>query len=279
MALSLDKLKKGPQPQPPRIVFYSVHGLGKSTFGADMPDPIFIDVEDGLAGIDATSFPYEEVGTFQHVLKAIGILYQEKHDYRTLVIDTLDFVERLIWDKICQDNGVESIEEIGYAKGYKFALTEWKRLLDGCDALRRQRGMSIVMLSHAHIKRFESPETEPYDRYEMKLYDGSASAKAFVQEWADCVLFGNYKVRVEKKDVGFGNKVNQGKALVDNLGSGQRVIYTEERPAYHAKNRYGMPHELPMLKDAPAQAVLDAIAGRYAPAKNQTEKKKEVANG
>ena len=97
--------------------------------------------------------------------------------------------------------------------------------------------MAIVQIAHTDIKRFDSPEHEPYDRYVIKL---QARAAALLQEHSDVVLFANYRMSIAKADVGFNKKVARA------LGSGERVLHTAERPAFLAKNRYGLPDTLPL---------------------------------
>ena len=118
------------------------------------------------------------------------------------------------------------------------------------NALRDERGMGVILIAHAEIKRFDSPETEPYDRYQPKLH---RSASALVQEHVDAVLFANYRVSTLKSDVGFNKKVNRA------MGSGERVIHTAERPAFLAKNRYGLAETLPINWDAFAQSMPESI--------------------
>ena len=123
MTSLLETIQSGRQPKPPRVLLYGVEGIGKSTFGSQAPNPIFIQTEDGLDELDCDRFPLAT--TFDDVVAALKTLRQEKHDYESVVIDSLDWLERLVWDKLCQRYGVESIEKVdgGYARGYMHALT------------------------------------------------------------------------------------------------------------------------------------------------------------
>ena len=240
----LDSVLTGRVALPPRVMLYGTHGIGKSTFGASATGAIMIPTEDGLNEIGCARFPLAK--SIADVFNAIGALYTEKHNYQVAVIDTADWCERLIWDAVCQANSVKNIEDIGYAKGYKFALTYWQDLLDGLDALRNEKGMAILMLAHSHIEKFENPETESYDRYTPRLHK---SANALLQEWVDAVLFANYRVFTREADEGFGRKKQRG------IGDGERIIRTSERPSHLAKNRYSLPAELPMSWDALVAAI------------------------
>lgn len=197
--------------------------------------PIFIQTEDGLGDIECARFPL--AGKYSDVLETIAVLYQEKHDYKTAVVDSGDWMERLILAQVAQTQLVNNVEEIGYGKGYIFALDLWRDFLAGLDALRRERGMAIIILAHSKIEKFENPETDNYDRYSPRIHK---LASALVQEWADEVLFATYRVHTKVKDEGFDKKTTKG------IGSGERIIYTVERPAYVAKNRLSMPDSIPL---------------------------------
>ncbi len=231
----MHSITSGRQPAPRRIMLYGTHGIGKSTFASMAPSPVFIQTEDGLGEIDCDRFPLAASHT--DVMSALAELAREEHGYETVVIDSLDWLERLIWTDVCHKRGVASIEDIGYGKGYVFAATNWRDLLHALDHLRNERGMQCVLLAHAKIEKFENPETDPYDRYSPRLHK---FASALIQEWCDEVLFATYRVHARKSDEGFGNSRTTG------VGNGERIIRTTERPAHVAKNRLGLPDELPL---------------------------------
>lgn len=231
----MDQITSGPRPAPRRTMLYGVQGIGKSTFGSMAEGAIFITTEDGLGRINCASFPLAT--QYEHVLAALGELYTEPHSFRTVVIDSLDWLEQLIWAEVCRKRNVESIEDIGYAKGYTFALTQWREVLAGLDALRNQRSMAVILLAHSKIEKFENPETDSYDRYVPRLHKLAA---ATVMEWCDEVLFATYKVFTKATDEGFNRTRNQG------IGTGERVLRTTERPAHVAKNRLNLPDEIPL---------------------------------
>jgi hypothetical protein len=217
---------------PPRIILHGLHKIGKSTFGAASVKPIFIPTEDGLNKIKVPAFPLSE--SFGQVMNYINMLATEEHKYKTVVIDTLDWLERLIWEKVCKDKNVNNIEEIGYAKGYIFALSYWDKVISYLNKLRQQKNMMVILLAHSEVKTFSPPDGNAYDRWQIKLHHKSA---AKLEEWVDAILFANYKVFVTKE----GTK---GKA-----SGKQRVVYSQPNPAYRAGNRYGMPEELPFEFD------------------------------
>lgn len=246
MAINLQSITRGQAVRAPRITLYSSHGVGKSTFGASADAPIFIQTEDGADELGVARFPLAT--SHQDVLDAIGVLYTERHDFRTVVIDTIDWADQLIWSAI---NAKHSAADLAYGKGAVIAAEYWRGLLDGLNALRNERGMAVVLLAHCQVKRFDSPEVEPFDRYMPKLQERSSQ---LIQEWSDAVLFANYKLFTTATDVGFNKKVTRG------ISTGERVMYTSERPAYLAKNRYGLPHELPLSWPALMQAMGAGVA-------------------
>ena len=238
----LQQIVKGLQPGPRRLLLYGTQGIGKSTFAASSESPIFIQTEDGLGEIGCDKFPLAD--SFDATMEAVTELYTESHNYRTVAVDSLDWLERLIWADVCRKRNVTNIEDIGYAKGYTFALNYWRDFLEGLAALRRDKDMTIVLIAHARIEKFENPETESYDRYVPRLHK---LASAMVQEWCDEVLFATYKVHTKQTDEGFGRKGTRG------IGSGERILRTTERPAHMAKNRLDLPDEIPLDWSAYAQ--------------------------
>ena len=231
----LKTITRGVTPAPRRILLYGTHGIGKSTFSSHAPGAVFIPTEDGLGEIDCAKFPVAK--TFSAAIDAIGALYSEPHEYRTVVIDSLDWLERLIWAEVCEARGVKAIDDIPYAKGYGFAMEHWANIINGLDALREEKGMTTILIAHSKIEKFENPETDTYDRYTPRLHK---YASALVQEWCDEVLFANYKVFTKKREEGFGREKVQG------VSTGERILRTQERPAHVAKNRLGLPEELPL---------------------------------
>ncbi|NBV89621.1 MAG: ATP-binding protein, partial [Betaproteobacteria bacterium] len=192
--------------------------------------------EDGLGSLAVDHFPLAT--TTAQVMEAIGTLYQESHEFGTVVLDSLDWLDNLIWKEI---ESKYDAKDLAYGKGAVIAAERWREILAGLNALRNDKSMAVVLIAHCQIKRFDSPETEPYDRYQLKLQE---RASALVREWADAVLFANYKTIVRKDDVGFNKTVARG------VSTGERLLFTSERPAYQAKNRYSLPESIPLSWEA-----------------------------
>ena len=241
MAFNLSSIRRNTALAAPRVLVYGVEGLGKSTFAAGAPSPVFIQTEDGLGALQVDHFPIAT--RVSDVLDAIGSLFSDDHEFKTVVIDSLDWLETLIWRDI---EAKYDAKDLAYGKGAMIAADKWREILDGLTALRNERGMAVVLIAHTEIKRFDSPETEPYDRYQPKL---QARSSALVREWCDAVFFANYKTIVKKDDVGFNKTVARG------ISTGERMLFTSERPAYMAKNRYSLPESIPLSWEAFEKAI------------------------
>jgi hypothetical protein len=215
-------------------MLYGVHGVGKSTWASQAPDCLMLNLEDGLNDIDCHRT--EHLTTFDSVMDALRWLGNSKHDFRNIAIDSLDWLESLIHHDVAKAAGKSSIGEIGYGAGYKQAVAYWDKILFALDWLRSEKNIGIIVLAHCAIKRFESPEADSYDRYQPALHD---LASSLWQEWCDEVLFASYRVFVRKEDQGF----NKERAVA--VGGTERYIRTQESAAVIAKNRLGMPEEIP----------------------------------
>jgi len=224
----------GKQDLPPRICIYGGHGIGKSTIASQFPRPIFISTEDGLASLDITSFPRAE--TVDDVAQNIRTLIKEEHDFKTLVLDSVDWlVEPLIVSDV---ESKHDAKDLSYGKGAMMIAESLRELMGGFDVLRKKRDMNIVILAHSATVKYEDPRSEPYDRFQPKL---PTRCNALLQEWVDVLAFAAFRVIVKKSDAGFGNQVSRG------ITTGERLLHMIENPAYVAKNRYNCPDTLPMV--------------------------------
>ena len=257
MAIDLKSLRKSSIMRPPRIVLHGTHGVGKSTFAASAGNPVFIQTEEGLDALNVTAFPLAR--SYDEVMEALKSLYVEEHDYSTVVLDSADWLEQLIWKKVAMNHKVSNIEDIGYGKGYIYAIEMWRDILEGFDLLRNEKQMMVIILAHTQIKRFDDPLTDSYDRYMLDLHKGGAS---IISEWCDVLAFANYNVATVKEELGFKQTRNRA------LGAGTRVLHTQERPGWVAKSRYPLPDTM--------QLNYEAFSTALAAAMEQQDKQKEV---
>lgn len=208
-----------------------------SSWAMKAPNPIFLQTEEGLNSLDVVKTP--KLNSVDEVFQWIGVLANEDHPYQTLVLDTIDHFEQLVHKHVRQLHGEAIFSE--YGKGYKFAFPFFQNLIDGLTVLRDKKNMTIILLGHAKIFTFNSPDQPSYDRYAPDLHESVCS---YVEECMDCVLFFSYKVYVAKTEANFGKSEKKA------TGKGDRVTYTQERPPFRAKNRYWLEPEIPMSYDA-----------------------------
>lgn len=226
------KIISGKIIKPQKVVIYGPEGIGKSTFAAQFPKPLFIDTEGSTSHLEVDRLPRPT--SWQMLKQYIKDLKGDTMGYHTLVIDTADWAERLCEEAVCRSNGKVGIEDFGYGKGYTYVKEEFGRLLDSLSDLI-DAGMNVVLTAHSIIRKFELPEeTGAYDRYELKLGQKAGNqCAALVKEWADMVLFVNYK------EIVITTKDNKKK-----VSGGKRVMYTAHNPCWDAKNRHGLAEEL-----------------------------------
>ena len=227
------KILTGKQKAPRKCLLYGTHGIGKSTWAAGAPGCIFINLEDGLNNIDCQRT--EHLTTLDGINDALNWLIASKHEFYTVAIDSMDWLESIIHFEVAKAANKASIADIGYGAGYKQALGYWDKVMSKLEMLRSERRMSVVLLAHANVKRFESPDQDSYDRYQPALHD---SASSMWQEWSDEVLFASYRVFVRKEDQGF----NKERTIA--VDGNERYLRTQETAAVLAKNRLGMPPEI-----------------------------------
>jgi hypothetical protein len=264
MSVSLASLNRDAVVRAPRIITLGVEKIGKTSFacgcrfedgklveqGINSPVIASVHGEEGADGLAVSKFP--TCRSYSDVLDTIGALYNEKHDFSTYVLDSASALEPLIWASICEQHAVASIEEVGggYGKGYIEALSKWRGLLDGLDALR-ERNIASVIIGHVKVRRFDDPAGDSYDTYTFDLNEKAAN---LLFRWADVILFCNTKVLVKKEDKGFGQEKKRG----IELAQGSRFLYTQKKPAHPGGGRgvYGrLPYELPLDWSAFEKAV------------------------
>lgn len=222
----------GSVPAPVKVVLYGPEGIGKSTFASQFPDPVFIDTEGGTKRLNVSRLPAPD--SWAMLLDEVSEVRCGNVPCRTLVIDTADWAERLCTEAVCARAKVGGIEDFGYGKGYTYLKEEFARLLDALEDVL-STGRNVVVLAHAAITKFEQPDAVGnYDRWSMKT---SKQVAPLLREWCDMLLFANYKTVVEKSGSGSNAK---NKAV-----GGKRVMYTTHHPCWDAKNRFGLPEEVP----------------------------------
>ena len=225
------KITRGKLTGAQKVVIYGPEGIGKSTFAAQFPVPLFIDTEGGTRELDIDRAPTPSSWTM--LLDTVREFTADTMGYKTLVLDTADWAEQLCIAAVCARAKKSGIEDFGYGKGYVYVQEEFGKLLNMLSELV-QRDINVVLLAHAKMRTFQQPdEMGSYDRWELKV---SKNVAPIVKEWADMVLFMNYKTVV----------IHQEGTLKSKAQGGQRVVYTSHHPCWDAKNRHGLPEEMPI---------------------------------
>ena len=227
-------ITRGKQAKAQRVIIYGTEGIGKSTLASQFPNPLFIDTEGSTSNMDVARM--DKPTSWTMLMNQIAFVKANPTVCDTLIVDTIDWAEALAIESVCSLHGKKGVEDFNYGIGYTYVREEFGRFLNKLQEIV-DLGIHVVLTAHAQIRKFEQPdEMGAYDRYELKLGKKTSSQTApLVKEWGDIVLFCNYKTIVMK------NSSNKNKAQ-----GGQRVMYTTHTPSWDAKNRFGLPEELPM---------------------------------
>ena len=220
------QIQKGKIAKPVHCVIYGTEGIGKTTIASKFPNPLFIDAEGGSYTLDVARVTPK---SYQEVIAILAELKQNAQGYKTLVIDTADWLEKMLTEHICITNKMDSIETMAYGKGWVMVAELWKKLLDELNLLSEKQQMHILILAHSMIRHVDPPDAAGYDRYELKL---SKQGSGIIKEWPDLLLFATYelfKVKTEGKD---------------KVTGGRRIMYANHQPTFDAKNRFGLPDQM-----------------------------------
>lgn len=250
------RIIRGKLPSAKKVVIYGPEGIGKSTLASRFPDPVFIDTEGSTKDMDVSRF--EKPTSWQMLIDQIRYVKSNPGICKTLVIDTADWAEQMCVEDLCARNGKKGIEDFGYGNGYVYAKEEFGRFLNSLSEIV-DVGIHVVLTAHAQIRKFEQPdEMGAYDRYELKLGKKTQSQTSpLVKEWADMLLFANYKtLSVSTDDKGKKHKAQ----------GGRRVMYTSHHPCWDAKNRYGLADEVPFEYESLKHIIEPSLSGASAAA-------------
>lgn len=223
-----------------KIVIYGPEGIGKSTLASKFPFPLFIDTEGSTKKLDIRRF--DKPTSWLMLNEQVKHVINYPNLCETLVIDTIDWAEQFCIKHICDMHSKKGIEDFGYGNGYVYEKEEFGRFLMLLDEVIN-KGVNVVLTAHAQLRKFEQPdEMGAYDRWELKLGKKTSSQiSPLIKEWADAVFFANYKTFAVATD-------DKGKKF--KAQGGKRVMYTSHHPCWDAKNRDGLPEEIPMEFEA-----------------------------
>lgn len=223
-------ITKGQIPTAKKVVIYGPEGIGKSTFAAQFPGAVFLDTEAGTTHMDVSRF--DPPVSWGDVLATVDWCIEHHDRIGTFVLDTIDWAERLAIDYTCDKNGWKSIEDPGYGKGYVYLKDTFRKLLDKLTALVNA-GTNVVLVAHSIVRKFELPDAMgAFDRWSLKVNEKNVAP--LIKEWADALLFVNFRTDV----------VTDSEGKKKARGS-KRVLYATHNACWDAKNRFGLPDEMP----------------------------------
>ena len=246
--MTLEKYKRKAVERPPKTTIEGEAGVGKSFFACSAPKPFVINTDDGIDEIllripdimvaDAVPVGDNEANAklYDSIIDTLTELAKEKHDRKSIIIDSLERLEILAQAKVCVEHSIKAPEDLGYGKAYVYARGKIQRVLAGLNYLRDEKGMEPICVCHTQIRTINKPTLEPYDVFTLKLHK---SASADIMEWSDAVLFLTFKMIIQKKDTGFGRKDSRA------INTGERIILTSGSQGVDCKNRFGLPSEIP----------------------------------
>ncbi|RVO55177.1 ATP-binding protein [Sinorhizobium meliloti] len=247
-----DKLRSSKRKTPPVLALYGIGGVGKTTLAGEFPDALYLHTSGEETPVDI-DIPAIEIESYDEMIEAFSTLLTEAHPYKSVIIDSLDAFEKMLWAATCARMGWDTIDSndkgspTAFGKGYLEADNDWLEYMGGARALSRS-GVNVVQILHCKVKSFNDPLLDPYDRYRPKLQD---RATDIIMEKSDALLFMSKRASIKQVDKGFGKKEN--KAV--GMSGGERVIYTDERAGFLAKNRLNMPATIPYVKGKGYEAL------------------------
>ena len=242
--MTLSSVIRGIQTEPFRLLIHGVEGAGKSTFSAQAPEPIFVQTEDGIGQIDVPKFPLSE--SFDSVMDNLNALLNEPHDYQTVVIDSVDWLEKLAVQKVLgMHKDKASIADFDFGKGYALLVPLFESIIDVLNRLRRLRKMNVVLIAHTKLEKIADPSGASYDQYAPRL---DKRVNGLIREWSDVIAFASIEISRSIEKDGFKQRV-VAKAVRDRSGN-DRVLILESNPAIVAKSRYPLPAKMPLDGEA-----------------------------
>lgn len=238
-----DAVRKGVCDTPIRVLIYGAEKVGKSTFASGAPSPIFVGADSGTERLDIARI---EPTSWEEARSYLRDIAQDKHDYKTLVIDPINWFEPMLWDALCKTDGSTNIETYGegFGKGYKVAVGWWREFLFDLEKCWK-RGMHVVITAHAQVKNFKSPDTDSYDRYELAMNEKGAAP---IKQWVDAIVF----ARVETF-----TKTEKATKKAKGYSTDRHILLTQPNAAYDAGSRWQLPDELELSW----QDFFDAVQG------------------
>jgi hypothetical protein len=241
--MTLDAIVETNVDKPYRVVVYGERGVGKTSFGLTAPKPILIPVEDGPGELRVKAFPRPD--TWAEIIQCVHTLTNDIHPHQSVVLDTLDRAEPMNWRMVCEGASKKSIKDFKYGDGYSAAMENWNELLFLLEQLQKKRGMNVILIAHAQLKKFTNPAGPDFDMWSLKLNE---KASGVIQDWAEDVLFAGFELFTDMVD-----------ERAKGITTGKRILYTTKQAAFSAKNRHALPLEIELPAHRPFEAFASAV--------------------
>ena len=243
------KITRGIKPKPRNILLYGEHGTGKTTLASTFPEPVIVDIEGGSDDIDVART--DRVKDFTEFQTVMSDLVTTEHNFRTVVIDSADWLEKLVQQQVASRGNKDSIEDFGYGKGYTFSAEQFEMIVINCLRSLNGRGLATILICHAKAVKHNPPDGSSYDRWEPDLHD---KVQGPIVEFCDEVSFLKKKTFTKKEDLGFNKERN----IV--IGTEERILVACDTGSVVAKNRLQMPNEIPATFADYARYVMSSRA-------------------
>jgi hypothetical protein len=241
----IDSMKDG---VPERCLIFSEIGVGKSTLANSAPKPIFLNLENKIGEIKAKTF--QVPNSYEDLRNQLGFLLKGEHNFETVVLDTIDAMEALVFRHVCHINNIQHMSAVGYGVAYNQAETIIAKIIDGLNMLRDQRNMRIIALAHSHVKLYNNPLGADYDKIKIKLRE--KNAELFLERF-DMVGYLHIPIYTSETEKGFGTKRTKGS------GGQERVFSCYKTVSFVGKNSYGIDYDIDIPKIKGYNNILEAI--------------------
>tara|TARA_Y100001973_G_C5171840_1_gene319543 strand:+ start:564 stop:1367 length:804 start_codon:yes stop_codon:yes gene_type:complete len=267
MASHLSRVAKGGAMKPIRALIHGHPGTGKTTFAVGSPKPIFIDTEGGLGLLSADAFPAPQ--SFDEVMDQVLELTNEDHDYRTLVIDAVDGIEPMLFEKVCADGGKSAIADFGFNKGYVQADALWVEFFKRLDNLRTAKAMNIMLLSHSQAAHYDDPTVGTYVRWEPNLHKRTVP---LLTKWSDLIAFMDMeRIALDK------GEPDKNRSVRTTRTTGSRFLHVEGDGSFIAKNRFGLSGAIPIPAENGWSVLAEQLKAAYGQRGTTTNNEEEAA--
>jgi len=247
-------LQKGKSIEQLKIVLYGEEKVGKSTFAAGAPKAIFLDVEGGTNFLDVARIHRDNLPTFDSIMNTIDMLIEEDHQFSTLNVDSIDWVQERACEKIAEENNARSYRDnknknLAYGVGTDLVFMLMKNFISKLEQLRTQRRMNIILIAHCKVKHIDEPTGSSYDKYVPKLLE---QVEGYCKEWADFILFAKKPIQTYKDS----SDSERRKSKVNN---NEPILFTDKNGSYVGGGRVPLPDELPLTWSAFSSALKDSL--------------------